>query len=63
MKCFRLVDTRARQLALRGDVLCLRIRSIGEAAGLEVNGEGTGFRRARESALAPLMRRTLEAAE
>jgi len=28
----------------RGDVLCLRIRSIGEAAQLEVNGEGTGFR-------------------
>jgi hypothetical protein len=28
----------------RGDTLCLGIRSIGEAAQLEVNGEGTGFR-------------------
>jgi hypothetical protein len=31
--------------AYRGDVLCLRVRSIGKAAGLEINGEGTGFRR------------------
>jgi hypothetical protein len=30
--------------AYRGDVLALRIRSIGEAARLEINGEGTGFR-------------------
>lgn len=28
----------------RGDVLCLRIRSIGETAGLEINSLGTGFR-------------------
>jgi hypothetical protein len=27
----------------RGPVLCLRVRSIGEAAGIEVNGQGTGF--------------------
>jgi hypothetical protein len=32
--------------AWRGDVLCLRVRSIGEAAGLEVNARGTGFSRA-----------------
>jgi hypothetical protein len=31
--------------AYRGDVLSLRVRSIGEAAGLEINGDGTGFRR------------------
>ena len=30
--------------AYRGDTLCLRVRSIGEAARLEVNGEGCGFR-------------------
>jgi hypothetical protein len=30
--------------AYRGDTLCLRVRSIGEAAQLEINGEGTGFR-------------------
>jgi hypothetical protein len=28
----------------RGDTLCLRVNSIGRAARLEVNGEGTGFR-------------------
>jgi hypothetical protein len=33
--------------AYRLDVLCLTIRSIGEAAGLEINGDGTGFRRRR----------------
>jgi hypothetical protein len=31
----------------RGATLALRIRSIGEAARLEINGEGTGFRPAR----------------
>ena len=31
--------------AYRGVTLCLRVRSIGEAARLEINGEGTGFRR------------------
>jgi hypothetical protein len=31
--------------AYRGATLCLRIRSIGEAAGLRVNAEGTGFMR------------------
>ena len=33
--------------AYRGATLCLRVRSIGEAAGLEVNSEGTGFRSRR----------------
>lgn len=28
----------------RGDVESLRIRSIGEAAGLEINGHGNGFK-------------------
>jgi hypothetical protein len=27
----------------RGDVLALRVRSIGEAAGLEINSKGSGF--------------------
>jgi hypothetical protein len=30
--------------AYRGDTLCLRVRSIGEAAKLAVNGHGSGFR-------------------
>jgi hypothetical protein len=30
--------------AYRGETLCLRVRSIGEAARLEVNGNGIGFR-------------------
>ena len=34
--------------AWRNDVLCLRVRSIGEAAGLELNGDGTGFRPIRK---------------
>jgi len=33
--------------AYRGHTLCLRVRSIGEAAALEVNSEGTGFRSRR----------------
>ena len=32
----------------RGSTLALRIRSIGEAAGLEIAGDGVGFRRARQ---------------
>ena len=33
--------------AYRGKTLCLRVLGIGEAAGLEINGEGTGFRSRR----------------
>ena len=33
--------------AYRGTTLCLRVRSIGEAAELEANSEGTGFRSRR----------------
>lgn len=33
--------------AYRGDVLCLTIRSIGEAAYLNINSKGTGFVRCR----------------
>jgi hypothetical protein len=32
--------------AWRGDVQCLRIRAIGEASSLEINGHGTGFQSA-----------------
>jgi hypothetical protein len=31
----------------RGDILALCVRSIGEAASLEINGHGNGFRRHR----------------
>jgi hypothetical protein len=30
--------------AYRNQTLCLTVRSIGEAAGLEINGKGIGFR-------------------
>jgi hypothetical protein len=40
----------------RGATLALRIRSIGEAAELEINGEGTGFRTARKPDAASPMR-------
>jgi len=39
--------------AWRNGVLCLRIRSIGETSGLEINAHGTGFRRLREWGAAP----------
>ena len=44
--------------AWRDDVLCLRVGAIGQAAALEVNGEGGGFRRLRQPNAAPPMRRT-----
>jgi hypothetical protein len=40
----------------RGATLALRVRSIGEAAGLEINAEGTGFRPARKPDAAPSVR-------
>jgi hypothetical protein len=39
--------------AYRGDTLCLTVRSIGEAAKLEVSGHGAGFTRARDGGSAP----------
>jgi hypothetical protein len=39
--------------AYRGATLTLRIRSIGEAAALELNSEATGFRRRRQPDAAP----------
>jgi hypothetical protein len=48
--------------AWRGDVLCLRVRSIGEAAGLEINPRGTGFRRAAAAGTASPIRLTEGAA-
>jgi hypothetical protein len=45
--CRRLIEAGhdpATQLeACRGSTLCLRVRSIGEAAALETNAKGTGF--------------------
>lgn len=43
--------------AYRNDTLCLRIRSIGEAARLEIDG-GCRFVRARKPRTAPPMRQT-----
>jgi hypothetical protein len=42
--------------AYRGDVLCLRISSIGEAARLRINAYGTGFRPRPEADTASPMR-------
>jgi hypothetical protein len=41
--------------AYRGDMLCLRVRSIGEGAKLEINGVGTGFVQRSERRRAPLV--------
>jgi hypothetical protein len=40
--------------AYRGNTLCLKVRSIGEAAKLEINGEGTGFRPYRRAGRSPV---------
>jgi hypothetical protein len=37
-------DPTTRLETYRGDALCLSVRSIGEAARLEINGRGNGFR-------------------
>jgi hypothetical protein len=51
-------------LAYRGDMLCLIVRSIGEAAGLEINGDGTGFRRCRKpDAASPIAQKRAAYAE
>jgi hypothetical protein len=47
----------ARSLeAYRGSTLSLRVRSIGEGAKLEVNGEGTGFRQRSQPGTASCVR-------
>src|SRR5262245_24228668 len=55
--CKRLVaaghDPASPLLALRGPILCLRVGSIGEAAGLEVDGHGCGFRPLRKGGAGP----------
>ena len=40
----------------RADVLCLHVRSIGEAAGLDIDGHGRGFRPAGNGGTAPPIR-------
>jgi hypothetical protein len=42
--------------AFRGDTLCLKLRSIGEAARLRINSKGTGFIVATNVRTAPPMR-------
>jgi len=44
--------------AYRRDMLCLRVRSIREAAGLRVGGRGVGFERDRGCAAAPPIRKS-----
>lgn len=56
------VDPALALEAWRGPILCLRIRSIGEAARLEVNSGGTGFEPFRASRAAPPMRHTAQPA-
>ena len=40
-------------IAFRGNTACLHIRAISEAAALEINGAGNGFRSLREPDAAP----------
>jgi hypothetical protein len=58
--CRKLIDTGidpATALHVyRGDMLCLIVRSIGQAARLELNGHGTGFLLSPEGGTAPPMR-------
>src|SRR5215471_8745046 len=58
--CRRLVQAghhRATPLEVyRGEVLCLRVRSIGEGAGLRVGTHGVGFERSSECTAASPMR-------
>jgi hypothetical protein len=52
--------------AYRGDTLCLRVRSIGEAAGLRMDTDKTGrpvFKREKTTARASLVEFRREAAE
>jgi len=49
--------------AYRGDMLALRVKSIGDAAALEVNTAGTGFKPQRQPSAAPPIRFYSEAAE
>jgi hypothetical protein len=49
-------DPRTPLEAWRGPVLCLSVRSIGEAANLEINGHGTGFKPCHKGERAPPMR-------
>lgn len=55
--CRRLVaegcDPAMPMKAYRGEILCLTIKSIGEAATLQVSGHGGGFSRATEGGAAP----------
>jgi hypothetical protein len=44
--------------AYRGSILCLKIRSIGEAARLEINGHGSGFCAFPERRTAPPVRKS-----
>jgi len=49
-------DPAAPLEACRGDVLCLRVRSIGEAAQLEIGGNGVGFIRRCKRRTGPWVR-------
>jgi hypothetical protein len=48
--------------AYRGEVLCLKVRSIGEGAELGIAGDGVGFRRVAEPVAAPPVSLNREAA-
>ncbi|MPZ57500.1 MAG: hypothetical protein GEU91_13565 [Rhizobiales bacterium] len=50
------VDPATPLAAYRGDVLCLKVRSIGEGARLEPAGNGVGFRVRKDVGTAPPMR-------
>ena len=56
------VDPATPLEAFRGDVLAVRVRSIGEAAALETNSKGTGFRRGSAVRTAPPVRQIADAA-
>jgi fructoselysine-6-P-deglycase FrlB-like protein len=65
--CRKLIETghdpAAPLDAYRGSTLALRVKSIGQAAQLEVNADGTGFWQRAKARAAPPMRSFSEAAE
>jgi hypothetical protein len=57
--CRRLIatghDSATALHVYRGNTLALRVRSIGEAADLEIDGKGCGFKRRAAVGIAPLV--------
>jgi hypothetical protein len=54
------IDPNLRLECYRGTTLALTVAGIGQGAGLEINGHGTGFRARAEGGAASLVPKTTE---